>query len=68
MAINPAYQDVPFIASKIEKLKAIIRISRSCIATWKASEPTYYLLNQLKEQLTRNEKLLLEITGESLCQ
>lgn len=67
MKVNPTYQDVPFVASKIKHLKALIDCQESSVALWEAEMPRYELLPKVKEQLQRNRKLLAEITGIRPC-
>lgn len=62
--VNPTYQDVPFVASKIKHTQGLIRIFTANVSTWEASEPTYPLLPRVKDQLKRHKKLLKKI----LCQ
>jgi len=65
--VNPTYQDVPFSASKIKHTQTLIRIFRTSISNWEASEPTYPLLPRVKDQLKRELKTLADVTEGQTC-
>lgn len=65
--INPAYKDVPYIEEKVKHLKLIIDCQKSSVQLWESEMPQYELLPKVKEDLKRNEKMLLDLTGGQPC-
>lgn len=65
--INPSYKDVPDIEEKAKHLALIIDCQRASVQLWEAQMPRYELLPKVKEDLRRNEKMLLDLTGGLPC-
>lgn len=60
--------EVPYLQEKLHTIKRLIEIDQAAIKRWEAQEPGYYLLPIVREQLSRNKRILAEFGGLIPCQ